>query len=406
MNWRIFSITCIILLISILAYSSVNFVEAETLHVGKNAYSFNSINSAIKEADKSDTIFVHKGVYNESIKIYKKLNITGEQGAILEYNGNDDVISITADNCTLEGFIIRNCSNESFSGINVESHGNLIKNNIISNNSGWGIYLFHSTADIIVNNTFFNNSICIIGNKIDWVGHTIKNNTVNGRPIIFYKNLKNIDMIDIDAGQIILANCSFCNIAKNKIYDCDQGIVLGFSNNNTIFENHISNSKIGLRLQYSDNNTVKTNMVEHNKYGVYIIHSCNNILFNNNISKNYLYGCWLCCNSRFNVIFRNNFSYNSNGSYDIFENSWSKKGVGNYWSDYDGKDSDNDGIGDTAYSIPPEYGPSKDPYPIVDYWKIQKEEAKKNTSLPFYILVFALIACLIMTKKTRTGKNK
>jgi parallel beta-helix repeat protein len=401
MKWRIFPIVWIVLFATILAYSSINFVEAETLDVGKNGYSFNSINSAIKIANRSDAIFVHTGVYNESIKLYKKLNLIGEQGAILEYNGNDDIISITADNCTLEGFIIRNCSNESFSGINVESHGNVIKNNVICNNSGWGLYLFHSNANLILNNTFFNNSICIVGNRYDWVSYNIKNNTVNGKPIIYYKNSKNIDIIDIDAGQIILANCSLCSIAQNKIYDCDQPIVLGFSNNNTIFENHISNSKIGLNFQYSNNNTVKMNMIETNKYGIYIIHSSYNILFNNNITRNYKYGCWLCCNSRYNVIFRNNFSYNSNSSYDIFENSWSKEGVGNYWSDYDGKDNNNDGIGDTPYSIAPEYGSSKDPFPIVDYRNIKKEESGKNTNLPFYVLVFALIAFIIMIKKSR-----
>ena len=404
MNLKNLSIIFIIFVfLSLIFFPRINniCVKAETLHVGKNGYAFSSINSAIKKANFSDTIYVHKGTYNESIVLYKKINLIGEEGAVLEFVGKNDIISIKADNCTLEGFIIRNCTNDSFSGINIESHANTIKNNVVSNNSGWGLYMYNSDSNVIVNNTFINDGICIVGNRNNWESYTIKNNTVNNRPLIFYKNLKNIDIIGIDAGQIILANCSYCNVTKNEINGGDQGLVLGYSNYNTIDNNQVSNTKFGLRLQYSNNNSVIMNNFTNNEYGIYVTHSFHNQIFNNNVTSSVLYGCWLCCNSKFNEIFKNNFTLNSISAYDIFENNWSKYCIGNYWDDYNGSDVNNDGIGDSPYFISPKGSLTKDLYPIVDYYKINKCDNKSGTSgLSFFIIFLTIILFLLLIKKS------
>ncbi len=405
MNWKNILIIFVISLSSILFLMAENFfVKAETLHIGKDGYSFSTIDNAIKEANFNDTIYVHKGIYNESILISKKINLIGEKGAILEFRGENDIISIKADNCTLEGFIIRNCTNDSFSGINIESNENTIQNNFICNNSGWGLYMYNSNSNIIVNNTFINDGVCIVGNRGDWESYIIENNTVNGKPLIFYKSLKNIDIIGIDAGQIILANCSFCNITKNRINGGDQGIVLGYSNHNIIDNNNASNAKFGLRLQYSNNNSVIMNNFTYNEYGIYVTHSFYNKIFGNNVISSTSYGCWLCCNSKFNEIFKNNFSLNSISAYDIFENNWSKNCLGNYWDDYNGTDNNDDGIGDTPYLISPKGGPSRDYYPIVDYSKVKKCDDKKSSSgFSFYIIIFALITFFLLAKKSKKG---
>jgi len=42
---------------------------------------------------------------------------------------------------------------------------------------------------------------------------------------------------------------------------------------------------------------------------------------------------------------------------------WEDGAIGNYWDDYSGKDADDDGIGDTPYSVPGSAG-SQDNFPI------------------------------------------
>jgi len=49
-------------------------------------------------------------------------------------------------------------------------------------------------------------------------------------------------------------------------------------------------------------------------------------------------------------------------------NIWNYDSIGNYWSDYNGTDSNGDGIGDTPYMIstsPEEYGDA-DNYPLME----------------------------------------
>jgi len=371
-------------------------IAAKTIHVGEKGYEFESIQAAVENADSGDTIFVHCGVYYGSINLYKKINLIGEKGCtILSTNENDDIISISADGCNVSGFVVLNCSNSDFSGFNIESDNNIIENNIIKDNVGWGLYIYHSSGNIIRNNTFENDSISIIGQKSDWTSSTIENNTVNGLPILFYKNKQKIVISNHIAGQIILANCSFCEIINNTVSGSDQGIVLGHSNNNTVEKNHVSNTLMGIRLPYTDYSIVKQNNVSNNDYGLYITHSINNQILGNCIFSNRMYGCYLCCNAKYNVFSRNNFTQNNNSAYDYFENEWSLEGIGNYWSDYSGTDENNDGIGDTPYDIPPDFGTKKDNYPIVNYDLIKKED-NGISGFSIAALIFSFIFILII----------
>ncbi|MEF8848683.1 MAG: NosD domain-containing protein [Candidatus Thermoplasmatota archaeon] len=384
---------------------SISASSENILHVGKNSFKYYSIQKAINEAKTGDTIIVHNGTYNESIELYKKINLVGKQKVILEYTGSDDIIHISADNCIITGFTIQNSSNKSFSGINIESDGNTIKNNVIKNNKGNGLYLYHSKNDVICNNTFINDSICIVGYSSDWKSYTIKNNTVNDRPVLFYKNQKNVNITNMHPGQIILANCSFFNIRNNSFNNGDQGITIGFSDNNFISDNEISNNQVGLRLQYSEDNTIRNNTFQDNFYGLYITHSFNNLVFDNLFLKNNNYGCWICCNSKNNTLYRNKFLSNNKSAYDIFNNIWHKEGIGNHWDDYQGGDENDDGIGESPYHILPEYGSSKDPFPIVNYSKIKtdtdSDSSAESNSIPLVFIILLLITFCLIKKKNK-----
>jgi len=52
----------------------------------------------------------------------------------------------------------------------------------------------------------------------------------------------------------------------------------------------------------------------------------------------------------------------------ISSNNWDYESMGNYWSNYNGTDENNDGIGDTPYVIstsPEDYGDA-DSYPLME----------------------------------------
>ena len=101
-------------------------------------------------------------------------------------------------------------------------------------------------------------------------------------------------------------------------------------------------------------NTVKNGRIEHTQVGlsdtaVYLLDSSRNV-FTMNVIAQSKYGVVMAAYSRENVIYNNSFYDNGlNGHDPERRNRWYDSCVGNYWSDYDGLDSDGDGIGDVPY---------------------------------------------------------
>jgi hypothetical protein len=110
------------------------------------------------------------------------------------------------------------------------------------------------------------------------------------------------------------------------------------------------NSFYGLHLYFSNNNTIKDNVASYNgtQYtngaGVYVQSS---YTYGNNIYDNYLM-----------------HNSPSQGRDESISDTWydTLRNRGNYWSDYQGQDTNSDGIGDTLVPHP---SSGYDPYPLV-----------------------------------------
>jgi parallel beta-helix repeat protein len=122
-------------------------------------------------------------------------------------------------------------------------------------------------------------------------------------------------------------------VARNRLSGCDTGISLSGSNNR-IFENQIANNEIGISLCYSHNNLFFHNNFINNSHQVYVEH----------------YG-----NSGWDLITHTYYPSNNN-TWDL-----GYPEGGNYWSDYNGSDTDGDGIGDTPHLV---FENDTDHYPL------------------------------------------
>ncbi len=149
------------------------------------------------------------------------------------------------------------------------------------------------------------------------------------------------DIIPLKWGLYIAADNS--KISNCSISDNHYGIVFSYSENNTVQNCDISNNILGIKLRhYSNNNTIVSNTISDNDYGVNLTCSVDNLFYHNNFNNN----------------IRNAYCDDGN-------NTWHNTTVleGNYWHDYTGLDLDDDGIGDTPYTVP---GPpvQHDEYPL------------------------------------------
>jgi parallel beta-helix repeat protein len=155
---------------------------------------------------------------------------------------------------------------------------------------------------------------------------------------------------------IYLSGSYNVTIKNMNIKAFESGILLdAYSTYNNILGNILEGNDYGISCwAYADNNNIKgNNMTTNNLAGIWIVGSSYNIISQNIIAGNSQYGMSLEGSSN-NTVFHNKFIDNTNQIY-IYDSigSWDNgyPSGGNYWSDYNGSDANNDFFGDTPYVI-------------------------------------------------------
>ena len=279
---------------------------------------YETIQGAINQAHAYDTLIVQPGIYNETLLISKTLTLRSVDPLLTVIQGNltGNVIYVTADNVTIEGFSVRCGGNgtkaENYGGIKIESNDDRIINCIITENNQYGVYLRRSYRTLI--------KYC-----------TIHSNGENG--IYFYDS-------------------SYIQLDNNTVYNEKIGIYARLTNSSITTNTISSTETTGLFFGYiSRDNMVKGNRIEHNNDGIQVKGGKENT-FTENIFFNNTKGLYFCCGGSDNTVYRNVFMNNTHHSYGYPKNMFYKHTTGNYWDDYNGTDDDNDGRGDTPYLIP------------------------------------------------------
>jgi parallel beta-helix repeat protein len=220
-------------------------------------------------------------------------------------NNGDGIKFVWAHNNTLAQNII--CNNTNLN-INLgECTENFIENNSISNSS-YGMWMSPHFWDwdmnnIIANNRFYNNGLCLGVNQYGYTGdNIIENNTVNGKPLVYFYQESDRD-IAFDTGQIILKDCNNISIQNQYISNTTIGIALFNTYNCYLSDNIIDSNRVGFSLWASIDNTILNNIITNNQDGIAIYGQwynkegpnriINNTIFNNNngiLSKANFYG--------------------------------------------------------------------------------------------------------------------
>lgn len=309
-----------------------------------------SIQEAIDQASSGDIIEVESGDYEEYIVINKPLVITGlDTGKGIP---SIERASLLADRSELSNFKVRSGD---FFGITVNSNFSVVSNNDVQGCMA-GIFLNKVHSNLIQNN-----SVLVACDGL--YGLLSGSFSKDGGDGIQLTNCYNNTIRDnaIENGYIgIYLDTSSGNLVEgNRVKGSTNGIGLFSAVGNDIVDNtvqKVSTQGIGL-LKFSNDSIIKGNTVEDSgEIGIYLKDSSDNTIYLNKFQnrKN--------AQSK-DVRSHGSFSlWHSLESITFQEGNKTIKGyVGNYWSDYRGKDLNGDGIGDNPYV----FDGGQDEYPLI-----------------------------------------
>ncbi|MBN2598997.1 MAG: right-handed parallel beta-helix repeat-containing protein [Candidatus Thermoplasmatota archaeon] len=214
--------------------------------------------------------------------------------------------------------LIENCrfqNNDGHGLLCVSSWGNTVKNCTFRNGFFTGIYLYSSFYNIIEHctssdssagvrleyspyntiqeqmveqcrigilflfshgNTLKANRMSHCGLKVDgydlsdYLNEVDSSNTVNGKPVYYCINETNWTA-PLDAGEVLLMNCTNCTVSHLTINHTSVAIELAYSSGNLISENILSSNTdaaIDLDCAENNNNIIKENIIRENSYGI------------------------------------------------------------------------------------------------------------------------------------------
>jgi len=254
-----------------------------------------------------------------------------------------------------------------------------------------GIYLTRSSYNSIFGNIITASS---------WTGIGIYGSSNNNKVFDNTINANTVHGIGISESQ---DNSVF----GNSVTENGKGIWLGSASKNSIFRNNIDSNNLnyGIGLTLSSNqNSISENNITDNPTGIQLDHSNDNSIYGNNIKLNHAAGIGLSGSTNYIVandiaynqwgigledssyshIYHNNFLHNLKelGYIGVFLEYWDNgyPSGGNYWSTYDGPDSNKDWIGDLPFQF---VMGNIDNYPLMGMF------SSFNTSLGMYVDVIS-----------------
>lgn len=337
----------------VLSHGEINIpAQANTSRVlnrntGKN---YSTIQEAVNAQETLDghEILVEIGTYYEHVTINKSLSLVGEDRitTIIDGNGGDTAIHVTANNVTVRnlttkngtfGILLDNSNNSKIIGNTVQdnqygirlyqSPNTEVEDNGVYRSTWFGLELDSSGNSTLRNNVMADNNFNfgVDGTFLsDFINDIDTSNRVNDKPVRYLTNWRDVS---IDASTFReLGYAAFVNSSNIKVQNLDvqrnvQGLLFAFTSNSVISNVKARNNWNGIYLAHSRNNSVTDNSANNNyDYGIRLFNSSCSTVRRNNVDNNGWAGIGLFRSSN-STVDGNEANYNTYNLHFVYTNN-------------------------------------------------------------------------------------
>lgn len=222
-----------------------------------SAHADSSVQQLVDQTPVNGVLTLKDQTYVGNVVIDKPMTVRGSAGTIIQGDGTGNVITIKAPNVRLEKLTVANSSfdrnsAEEYAGVKVMTDHNVLKDLVITH-AYHGVYLSKAHYNEVSN--------------VDITGLKAKEIAGQGNGIMVYYSNHN-------------------TIRDNKIVNNRDGIFFDHGDDNQVIHNRVSHTRYGLHYMYSDRNQLIGNSFTANTGGATLMHSIGTELKNNQFALN------------------------------------------------------------------------------------------------------------------------
>jgi parallel beta-helix repeat protein len=214
--------------------------------------------------------YTFTGAIYDEIVVEKDNIVVDGKGYTVEGMGSGTGIYLSGrSNVTIKNMEVRAFER----GIQLDdSSNNTISANNVTNNE-FGIVLYTSSSNNTLRYNDASNNRYNLGifteSASGYIQDIDDSNTVNGKPVYYWVNRQDM-VVPLDAGYVILVNCTRIIVKNLNLTNNMQGVALAFTTDSIIAHNNIIYNFDGIRLDHSSNNNLISgnNITASTHYGI------------------------------------------------------------------------------------------------------------------------------------------